>query len=302
MNRNLQRIKTVVRDCEPAIALTNRALLPRIQATAGQDPELMSLGWMATEEIEPMLAETWRPPSIDERNVAFLQYTSGSTAEPKGVIVRHANLIANSKMIQQAFKVTSDSTIVGWLPLYHDMGLIGNVLQTLWAGARCVLFTPGMLLRRPLDWLHAITRYRATISGGPNFAYDLCARKATPQECEGLDLSSWRVAFNGSEPIHSETMMEFTDRFASYGFDRRSFLPCYGLAEATLFVSGHATNGNHGIEVDSESLSLGKIVRSDDSLHTQTLVGSGSPAAGLEVAIVNPETRDICDRGGVGEV
>jgi acyl-CoA synthetase (AMP-forming)/AMP-acid ligase II len=169
---------------------------------------------------------------------AFLQYTSGSTSQPKGVIVSHGNLMHNEQLIQQAFDQSESSVIVGWLPLYHDMGLIGNVLQTLYVGARCVLLSPAAFLQSPFMWLQAISLAKATTSGGPNFAYDLCVRKVSEEQRAQLDLSSWKVAFNGAEPIRPATLKRFAKVFASCGFKPEAFHPCYGLAEATLFVSG----------------------------------------------------------------
>src|SRR5262249_48467939 len=163
---------------------------------------------------------------------------SGSTSAPKGVMVSHGNLLSNQRMIQKAFRQTEKSIIVGWLPLYHDMGLIGNVLQPLYLGARCILMSPAAFLQKPSRWLQAISDYRATTSGGPNFAYDLCARKISPKEQAELDLSAWTTAYNGSEPIFHETIERFATTFATRGFRKEAFYPCYGLAESTLFVSG----------------------------------------------------------------
>ncbi|MFL6234775.1 MAG: amino acid adenylation domain-containing protein, partial [Thermoanaerobaculia bacterium] len=190
----------------------------------------------------------------DPRSIAFLQYTSGSTATPKGVMVTHANLLHNERMIGAAFDMDEESVVVGWLPLYHDMGLIGNVLQPLHAGGRCVLMSPVAFLQRPMRWLEAVSRYRGTVSGGPNFAYELCLRKAAPEALAGLDLSSWKVAFNGAEPVRASTLERFAAAFAPCGFRREAFYPCYGLAEATLFVTG-----GHGARVERERVSCGRV-------------------------------------------
>ncbi len=160
-------------------------------------------------------------------------------------MVSHANLLHNERMIQQALGHTAQETIVaGWLPLFHDMGLIGNVLQSLYLGVNCILMPPMAFLQRPFRWLEAISRYRATTSGAPNFAYDLCARKVTEQQAASLDLSSWAVAFSGAEPVRAETLEQFANKFAPYGFRKDAFYPCYGLAEATLLVSGGAHAGH----------------------------------------------------------
>ena len=200
-------------------------------------------------------------------------------------MVSHRNLLHNEEIIRSAFDQTEQSIIVGWLPLYHDMGLIGNVLQPLYVGARCILMSPMSFLQRPLQWLQAITRYHATTSGGPNFAYDLCVRKAKAEELETLDLSSWSVAFNGAEPVRQETMDRFAETFAPCGFRREAFCPCYGLAEATLLVT---VGRDHVIEARDEG--------------ARPVVGCGVPTNGQKILIVDPETRLEREPGVVGEI
>ncbi|MEA2563977.1 MAG: hypothetical protein QOH06_5481 [Acidobacteriota bacterium] len=225
--RGTGRLRSLLEDAKPRLALTTPSLLPRVEREVE--------GAVALEGLVP---EDWRPPAVGPDSLAFLQYTSGSTSTPKGVRVTHGNLIANERAIQHAFGQSEESVVVGWLPLYHDMGLIGNVLQPLWCGATCVLMSPLSFLQRPRRWLEAIDRFQGTTSGGPDFAYSLCVRKIPPAEREGLDLSSWRVAFNGAEPVRAATLDAFAEAFAPCGFRREAFYPCYGLAEATLFVSG----------------------------------------------------------------
>lgn len=303
LNRHLQRIAVVVKDCYPSVALTSQTLLSRIETAAAQEPGLTSLRWCAVEEIDEELAERWIPPRINQQTLAFLQYTSGSTAEPKGVMVSHGNLTCNEKMIQHAFGVTQESVIVGWLPLFHDMGLIGNVLQALWAGARCVLLSPGSFLRRPFNWLRAITRYKATISGGPNFAYELCTARITAEEQAALDLSSWCIAFNGSEPVRAQTMALFSAKFAACGFNAKAFFPCYGLAEATLFVAGKSNAGPLTVPVHSDSLARHEFAIADETGdQTQLLVSSGAAGIKEKVAIIDPETLQPCPPGKIAEV
>ena len=173
-------------------------------------------------------------PDVHGDTLAFLQYTSGSTGTPKGVVLNHANLVHNSALIAHSFEHTRSGTGVFWLPSYHDMGLIGGILQPLYVGRPNVLMSPMSFLQKPYRWLSAITRFRGTTSGGPNFAYDLCVRKITPEQRKTLDLSSWRVAFNGAEPVRAETLDAFAEAFAPCGFRREAFYPCFGLAEATL--------------------------------------------------------------------
>ena len=228
--RGTGRLRSLLGHAKPRLALTTPPLLPRVEREVEGSTEAVAL--------DGLLPEDWRPPAVGPDSLAFLQYTSGSTSTPKGVRVTHGNLIANERAIQLSFGQSEESVVVGWLPLYHDMGLIGNVLQPLWCGATCVLMSPLSFLQRPRRWLEAIDRFRGTTSGGPDFAYSLCVRKIPPAEREGLDLSSWRVAFNGAEPVRAATLDAFAEAFASCGFRRDAFYPCYGLAEATLFVSG----------------------------------------------------------------
>ena len=174
--------------------------------------------------------------------LALLQYTSGSTTAPRGVMVSHGNLLHNSAHISRAFELTPDTVSVTWLPAFHDMGLTNGIIQPVLEGRQCYLMPPQSFLQRPVRWLQAISRYRATISGGPNFAYELCTRRITPEQRETLDLSSWDVAYNGAEPVRADTLKRFAATFASCGFRPRFFYPCYGLAEATLMVSGGPLN------------------------------------------------------------
>jgi len=252
--RTQPRLRSIAGDARPRVVLTTAAVAVKAEDLREQIPELAGAAWIVTEDLDGGLAEGWTPPRIGSETLAFLQYTSGSTAAPKGVMVTHGNLLHNERMIGAAFGMDEESVVVGWLPLYHDMGLIGNVLQPLHAGGRCVLMSPVSFLQRPMRWLEAISRYRGTVSGGPNFAYELCARKASPEALAGLDLSSWRVAYNGAEPVRASTLERFAAVFAPSGFKKEAFYPCYGLAEATLFVTG-----GHGSGVERERVSCGRI-------------------------------------------
>ena len=238
LNRHLLRVQGIVTDAQVGVALTTSASLARLKHLFEQAPELRRLRWLTTDDLDTTCADDWREPSVGRESLAFLQYTSGSTSSPKGVMVTHDNLLCNERMIQLAFDQTAESITVGWLPLYHDMGLIGNVLQPLYSASRCIFMSPTSFLQRPVRWLQAIARYRATTSGGPNFAYELCADRIGDDERSTLDLSSWTVAYNGSEPIRASTIEKFARTYAPCGFRAEAFLPCYGLAEATLFVSG----------------------------------------------------------------
>ncbi|HEX8149510.1 MAG TPA: amino acid adenylation domain-containing protein [Pyrinomonadaceae bacterium] len=301
--RTLPRLRAIADSARPRVVLTTPALLRAGEAVRAQAPELSALDWLATDEADAD-AEQWRRPELTGDAPAFLQYTSGSTAAPKGVTVSHANLLHNQSLLRAAFATSSETVVLGWLPLYHDMGLIGNVLHPLYVGAECVLMSPAAFMRRPLSWLEAISRRRATTSGGPNFAYDLCVRRSTPAERAALDLSSWTVAFNGAEPVRQATLERFAEAFAPGGFRPEAFLPCYGLAEATLFVSGNRNAEPPGaLRVVEEAIARDRIAEADaDDAAALSLVGCGRPAEGQRVAVVNPETCVPTPPDGVGEI
>jgi acyl-CoA synthetase (AMP-forming)/AMP-acid ligase II len=297
--RTLPRLLAIAADARPAVALTTAS----IAAALGAVPELAWLPAVATDVIPAAAAAGWRDPGIGPDDVAFLQYTSGSTAAPKGVVVTHRNLLHNQAVIRDAFGYRPEWVSVNWLPIYHDMGLIGQVLHPLYVGARCVLMSPFAFLKKPVRWLDAITRCRATVSTGPNFAYDLCVRRIPPEERVRLDLGSWTVALNGSEPIAIETLERFARAFAPHGFRWEAFYPCYGLAEATLCVSGgHTTAAPRVAPVSAEPLAAHRVREAADPDDAVRLVGSGRPGLGLEVAIVDPATCRRVGPGVVGEI
>jgi len=222
-------------------------------------------------------------------DIAFLQFTSGSTGSPKGVMVSHGNLLHNQALIKECFGHSESTIFAGWLPLYHDMGLIGNVLQPLYLGVPTVLLSPMAFLERPARLLQAITRFRATTCGMPNFGYAHCVDRVRDAELDGLDLSSWQVAFNGAEPVRERTLHAFSARFMPVGFRRQSFYPCYGLAEATLFVTGGAP---------------GELWHSvaDETAAGRNIVSAGFLNAVQEVRIVDSATCEPCQEGDTGEV
>jgi acyl-CoA synthetase (AMP-forming)/AMP-acid ligase II/acyl carrier protein len=305
-NHSLHRLQSIVTDAQAKFVLTTSPILSKVEAMFEMAPFLKRMRWLDTDHIsmKKSLAETWREPIVSRETIAFLQYTSGSTSKPKGVMVTHGNLLHNERMIKLACEHTEDSTFAGWLPLYHDMGLIGNVLQPLFIGARCILMSPVAFLQKPLRWLQAISRHRVATSGGPNFAYDLCVRKISPEERATLDLSSWTTAFNGAEPVRHETMERFAQTFASCGFRREAFYPCYGLAEATLIVTGgDKTALPVRCTVERGALEQNRIVESEfENNETRTLVGSGKPILDETVIIANPETLTQCRPGEIGEI
>ena len=303
-NRPDSRLQAIAADARPRFALTTTALRDRAASFAAHNPVLAGVHWVASAEVDRGLADGWRPAAgLGPDALAFLQYTSGSTAIPKGVMVRHGNLVHNEGVIQAAFGQSESSVIVGWLPLYHDMGLIGNVLQPLYCGGTCVLMSPVAFLQQPARWLRAIDRYRATGSGGPNFAYELCVRRVGSEERASLDLSTWELAYNGAEPVRAETLERFAEAFAPCGFRREAFYPCYGLAEATLFVAGGERGTGASLrEIDAAALERSLAEPAQSGSPSRWLVGCGHTSADQRVVVADPESGIACLEGMVGEV
>lgn len=287
--RTLPRLRRLVADSRARVVLTSRLIAAAAPALGEDAPELAGLTWIAAESCVD--ADLWRAPAVTSTTVALIQYTSGSTGDPRGVVLTHGNLLHNQALIQGATGHTRDSVFVGWAPLTHDMGLVGQILQPLFVGAPSTVMSPEHFLQRPSRWLAAITRYRATTSGAPNFAYEQCIRKIGEAERVGLDLSSWQVAFNAAEPVRPDTLERFADLFAGCGLRRGALYPCYGLAEATLLVAG----GRAG--------RLPVVRRFDDgSGSARERVGCGAPLGDLRVVIVDPVALVPAPPGGEGEI
>ncbi|MGD2115122.1 MAG: fatty acyl-AMP ligase, partial [Acidobacteriota bacterium] len=314
-DRDGGRIRAILEDCRPRLALVSSATASRVsgslrsalsEAAPGLDPEPLIV-----DRTPLSSARRWAPPTAGPDDVAFLQYTSGSTASPRGVEVTHRNLLANERAIAEAFDQSEESVVVGWLPMYHDMGLIGNVLQPIWSGGSCVLMSPASFLQRPRRWLEAVDRYRATTSGGPDFAYGLTVRRVPPEDRGGLDLSCWRVAYNGAEPVRQATLEQFAEAFAGCGFRREALLPCYGLAEATLFVSGGGVTEAPSVRsVAARALEAGRAEEPEASEpagaelaeRPRPLVGCGRAARGVELRVVHADRGVPRPAGAVGEI
>ena len=301
--RTLPRLLAIIRDAQPSVVLTTSAILANTQGLFTQAPELQKMRWLATDKVTSRLAQEWRNPAVTSSTVALLQYTSGSTAEPKGVVISHGNLLHNSAYINHVFALIPDSVTVTWLPAFHDMGLTNGIIQPVYKGRPCYLMPPVSFLMRPIRWLQAISRYQATISGGPNFAYDLCTRRITPEQRETLDLSSWDVAYNGAEPVRADTMKRFAATFASRGFRSSAFHPCYGLAEATLLVSGGSLRDEMFRTIQVAAFEQNRVVeaRAQDQ-NVRTLVGSGHALHDTRIVIVHPELLTACAPDEVGEI
>ncbi|RZL05757.1 MAG: fatty acyl-AMP ligase, partial [Rubrivivax sp.] len=261
--QHMARLLAIAQDCEPACVLTSAEMQPLLGAAGGAFGAVPALTVDRGAWVEdPEAASAWQPHRPRPDDLAFLQYTSGSTALPKGVMISHANLMANERAIEEGLSVGADDVFVSWLPLFHDMGLIGGLLQPLHRGIPAVLMTPRFFLEQPLRWLQTISRLRGTISGGPDFAYRLCAERVTDEQRQGLDLSCWRLAFSGAEPVREDTLREFIACFAPVGFSGGAVYPCYGLAEATLFVTGGVRGqGLLARGFSSSGLRAGRAVR-----------------------------------------
>lgn len=290
----------IIADCLPATALClpadaePDARLRRQLDAAGVTPIGVALSDLPRDR--PYLART-------RNDLAFLQYTSGSTSTPKGVMVSHGNLLANLQMIRDRLGNHAGSTHVGWIPLYHDMGLIMNLLQPLYLGAKSVLMMPSGFMLRPLNWLRAIHAHGAEVAAAPNFAYDLCVDRFRPEQMDGVNLGGWKIAINGAEPVRASTLERFAKTFAPYGFDATVMHPSFGLAEATLMV----TSGRRGVparlrKISGARLLRGKIAEPEGDGDVRTLVGCGFAVEGLSLAIVDPETRRRTPSDAVGEV
>ncbi|MBE9158905.1 AMP-binding protein [Nodosilinea sp. LEGE 06152] len=304
-NRSLDRIQAMVQDAGAAVALTDNATLQKLERRLAETPQLRSLYCLSTDGLQPDLAQQWRPPAIDANTLALLQYTSGSTALPKGVMISHDNLLHNSELIGRCFGNTAASRGVSWLPPYHDMGLVGGILQPLYVGAEMTLMAPVSFLQRPVRWLEAISYYRATTSGGPNFAYDLCVRKTTPEQRRALDLSSWQLAFSGAEPVHQATLAQFAAAFVPSGFRPQAFYPCYGMAETTLLVTGEAVQAEpKHLILKATDLQQNQVtlVSAADADAARPIVSCGPPAISNQVCIVDPDSHRPCPPNTIGEI
>ncbi len=307
-HEGMNSLARVAGDCQPRAIVTGGELAAKLPTLCAAIPLLADLSCLDTGQIADGTEAGWRDPHLGRDSRALLQYTSGSTGAPRGVSITHGNILHNEFVIQHAFRhwtALGSGNGVCWLPLYHDMGLIGNVLQAVYVDAPCFLMSPLVFLRHPIRWLQAISRYRTHSSGGPNFAYDLCVQRITDEQKRTLDLSDWEVAYIGAEPVSPATLDRFAAAFACCGFQREAFYPCYGLAEATLMVSG----GDGPRPAIVESFPSGSPVAASSStvatsstLSTRPLVGCGHAWSGHEIAIVDPATRTACPGGAVGEI
>jgi len=339
LNRSLPRLQAIVNDSKTTIALTTDSILymirmmrlgSKLSNTLGRMPFLRKfrttmryfssaqgavaesrglgdLEWISSDNIPTSLSVEWREPEVTKETIAFLQYTSGSTGDPKGVILTHGNLLANSRIIYDKMEYPTNSEGVFWIPIYHDMGLIGGVLQPLYGAVPSTLMSPIAFLQRPLRWLETmnnISKDKVVGTAAPNFAYELCIKKATPERIAHLDLSNWEIALSGAEPVRQQTIDRFSEVFGKVGFKKQAFFPAYGLAEATLMVTGSKRKeGPVYLYVDKYALKKNKILETPpEDPNSHTLVSSGYSHPSQRVAIVNPETFEECRPGEIGEI
>lgn len=298
-SRSGSSLSAIIADAQASMVLTTAELGARLDTGTGA----LDVPWRSIDTSSAQL-DDWREPAIGPESLAFLQYTSGSTSAPKGAMVSHRNLLANLEVMRVVFSVSEQTVTVSWLPLFHDMGLIGMMLCPLFLGAYSVLMSPLAFLQSPVRWLKAVTRYRGTVAASPNFGYELCARRIQERQRAELDLTSWKVAITGAEPIRPEVLERFADIFASCGFRRQAFYPCYGLAEATLLVTGDAKGSPPTqLAVDANALER-NVVRIVDpaDLDARALAGCGAVVQGTRVEIVDPETLVRRPPGSIGEI
>jgi len=295
--RGRATMRAIARHADARVLLTESS---RREACEEESAALGAPERIVTDRLPLEAAHGWRPGTIDPETLAFLQYTSGSTGSPKGVEVSHANLIRN------AFGHDQRTVFVSWLPMFHDMGLVGNVLQPLFLGVRSVLMAPSAFVQKPVRWLRAMTRYGGTTTGAPNFGYELCVQRVRAEHVEGLDLSAWKVAYNGSEPVRASTLERFAEAFAPVGFRREALYPCYGLAEASLFVTGGVPGKPFvTLAVDAQELEQHRVRRAraeDPPERVRLLVSCGRPWLDQRILVVDPEHATPAPEDSVGEI
>lgn len=301
-NRLIERLVAVATDSNARVALTSADLLGSIDEWRLASERLGALDWVSIDELadDPDLA----PAATAADDIAFLQYTSGSTALPKGVRVSHGNLIQDMSRMEAVWALNADSTMISWLPAFHDLGLIFGLLQPLFSGCASVQMAPNAFLQKPALWLQAMTRYHGTHSAAPSFAYDLCCRRIAPEDRAGLDLGNMVMTMNAAEPINPAVMEQFIEQFQPFGFRREAFAPAYGLAESTLAVTASPVGAPPVLRhFDVDALAAGQVcIVADGAPASRAMPGSGRPLPDVPIAIVDPDTRRRCPPGRVGEI
>jgi acyl-CoA synthetase (AMP-forming)/AMP-acid ligase II len=301
--RSLARLRSIAESARPRFALTTSGVFAAVRAAAAGSETFARLAWIATDELPPAPAGAAPLAAVDPGAVALLQYTSGSTADPKGAALSHGNLAHNVAYFDEGWDHDAESVVVNWLPAFHDLGLVYGILAPLWGGFLGVQMSPIDVIQRPALWLQAVSRYRGTHSAGPNFIYDLCVRKIKDAEIAGLDLSSWRVALTAAEPIRAETLGRFAARFAPAGFRFQTFSPGYGLSEGTCKVTAVSSTEEAVIlTVRHDALEQHRVAVCPPGPEARALVACGRPTSGVTITIVDPATRTPVAKGAVGEI
>jgi acyl-CoA synthetase (AMP-forming)/AMP-acid ligase II len=311
--QSLQHVERIARDCLPALILTDKSAGEEIIPRLAESEWLLALKCIVSDRLDDEKlaagAGLWSRPDIDDDSLAFLQYTSGSTGVPKGVCISHSNVISNMQMINAAFGHDENTLMAGWLPLFHDMGLVGNVMQPVYNGFLSVLMPPVAFLQKPMRWLRMISRYEATSSGGPNFGYELCNTRFRAEQLEGVDLRNWKVAYNGAEPIRAGTIRRFSNLFSAYGFHAASHHPCYGMAETTLIAAGGWIEEEPKIIcIDRRAMEDGiarplpERQRYEDSEEVIEVVRCGKSILDQDIQIMDPVKESLCEAGRIGEI
>jgi acyl-CoA synthetase (AMP-forming)/AMP-acid ligase II len=303
MKRALPRLREIVKDAAASYVLSTQRIIDLFKESDVDFPEFDTMTWIDTEQVDLGLADHWQDPQIDKDVLAYLQYTSGSTSVPKGVMLSHYNLMHHSAYLQRACGYTPDGATVTWMPYFHDYGLVEGLIQPLYTGVPCYIMSPLAFVKRPQRWLEAISKYGATHSQAPNFAYDQCVRRVKPAKREGLDLSRWQAAGNAAEPINPRVMREFAEAYAPHGFKWTTFAPAYGLAEATLLVSSKPVGTEPMIlPVDADALEQSRVALAKAGTSRRDTVSCGQLVCETEVVIANPDTGVRCQPDEVGEI
>lgn len=305
LKRTLPRLRAIVKDAQATFALTTAGILSLIENVKDEFPEFDQMRWIDTATVDPNLADQWQDPQVDKDQLAYLQYTSGSTSIPKGVMLSHFNLMHHAGYLKRACGYDSDSVTLTWMPYFHDYGLVEGMMVPLYNGTPCYLMSPFAFIKRPVQWLKNITKHRVTHSQAPNFAYDLCIRRAKPKDLAELDLSSWQAAGNAAEPINPKVLEKFVETYSPCGFAWETFAPAYGLAEYTLLVSTKPKGTKPVItRLEAASLEQDKIIDAKPEQETgvRTIASCGRLVCETKVAIVHPDTLTRCTPDEVGEI
>lgn len=305
LKRTLPRLGSIIKDANATFALTTNSILQLIENVKEDFPEFQQMQWLTHESIELELAENWQDPQINKDQLAYLQYTSGSTAIPKGVMLSHFNLMHHAGYLQKACGYNQDTVTITWMPYFHDYGLVEGITVPLYNGTPCYLMSPFAFIKRPIQWLRNITKYGGTHSQAPNFAYDLCVKRIKPKDIKELDLSSWQAAGNAAEPINPRVMAQFVETFSPCGFKWETFAPAYGLAEYTLLVSSKPKGTMPVLTcVDSSGIEQDKVIEAnpDQEKGVRFIPSCGRLVCQTKVAIVHPETLSRCNPDEIGEI